>query len=110
MPAFIIYVSMASAFVVGSTGVMQRNTSSESIWGAVIHTGWLLALPAFVWDALRYRVVTRFARQNTVLFFGYILLFVAGYVGARFVNDDILPGYAKPIAQAEAAIPLDKLK
>lgn len=110
MPAFIIYVSMASAFVVGSTGVMRRNTSSESIWGAVIHAGWLLALPAFVWDAIRYRVVTRFARQNTALFFGYILLFLGVYIAARFVNDDILPGYAKPIAQVEAAIPLEKLK
>jgi lysozyme family protein len=111
MPAFILYVSMASAFVVGSTGLMRRNTSAESIWGAVVHAGWLLALPAFVWDAIRYRVVTRFARQNTALFFGYIALFVAVYVGARFVNDDILPGLSgKPIAQAVAALPLDKLK
>jgi lysozyme family protein len=111
MPAFILYVSMASAFVVGSTGVMRRDTSAESIWGAVVHAGWLLALPAFVWDAIRYRVVTRFARQNTALFFAYLGLFVAVYVGARFVNDDILPGLSgQPIAQVAAALPLDKLK
>jgi lysozyme family protein len=110
LPAFILYVSMASAFVVGSTGLMRRDTSAESIWGAVIHAGWLLALPAFVWDAVRYRVVTRFARQNTALFFAYFGLLVVAYVGARFVNDDILPGFSKPIAQVEASIPLDKLK
>jgi lysozyme family protein len=111
MPALILYVSMASAFVVGSTGLMRRDTSAESIWGAVVHAGWLLALPAFIWDAIRYRVVTRFARQNTALFFAYLGLFVAVYVGARFVNDDILPGLsAKPIAQTAAALPLDKLK
>lgn len=87
MPGLILYVSMASAFVVGGTQIVGRDTSSESFLGAVVHAGWILAIPAFVLDAIRYRVVTRFARQNTLVFFAYILAFTLIYIGARYVNE-----------------------
>jgi hypothetical protein len=92
LPAFVLYVSMASAFVAASSGLMRRDSSAESFLAAVLHAGWVFAVPAFVINAVRYRVVTRFARQNTALFFAYLFAFVVVYVGARFVNDDILPG------------------
>ncbi len=93
MPAFVLYVSMASAFVAASTGLMKRDTSAEALFGAVIHAGWIFAVPAFVMDAIRFHVVTRFARQNTVLFFAYIVAFIIAYVIARFLNDDFLSGF-----------------
>lgn len=105
MPACILYISMASAFVVASTGLMSRKTKAEGIWGAVIHAGWLLALPAFVMDAIRYRVVSTFAKQNTLLFFVYILTFLGAYVGVRFINDDFLPAYEKQHPGVVEAIP-----
>jgi lysozyme family protein len=104
MPFVIVYLSTASAFMVASSGLMQRQTSAESLWGAVVHAGWLLALPTFLLDALRYRVVDRFARQNTVLFFAYIAAFAFVYVGARFVNDDFLAPYVHQHPQVAAAI------
>ena len=94
LPAFVLYVSMASAFVVASSGLMRRDSNAESFIAAVLHAGWVFAVPSFVINAVRYRVVTRFARQNSVLFFAYLLAFVVAYVGARFINDDILPGFA----------------
>lgn len=93
LPVFVIYVSSASAFMVASAGLMKRSTTGQSLFGAVIHAGWILAVPAFVLDAIRYRVVATFARQNTVLFFGYVLSLGVAYVVARFINDDILPGF-----------------
>lgn len=104
MPFVIVYLSTASAFMVASSGLMKRQTSAESLWGAVVHAGWLLALPTFLLDALRYRVVDRFARQNTVLFFAYIAAFAFVYVGARFVNDDFLAPYVHQHPQVAAAI------
>jgi len=91
MPVFVLYVSTASAFVVGSAGLMQRDRSAESFLATVVHAGWIFAVPVFVRDAIRYRVVTRFARQNTLLLFAYILTFVGVYICARFINDDLLP-------------------
>lgn len=107
MPAFVLYVSMASAFVVISTGLMKRNTSAESLWGAVVHAGWIFAIPAFVMDALRYHVVTRFAKQNTVLFFCYVATFVGAYIVVRFVNDDVLPSHSQQIESIAAMLPSD---
>jgi lysozyme family protein len=104
MPFLVIYLSTASAFMVANAGLMQRRTTGESLWGAVVHAGWLLALPTFLLDALRYRVVDRFARQNTVLFFAYIAAFAFAYIGARFVNDDFLAPYVRQHPQAAAAI------
>jgi hypothetical protein len=104
MPFVIVYLSTASAFMVASSGLMQRQTSAESLWGAVVHAGWLLALPTFLLDALRYRVVDRFARQNTVLFFAYIAAFAFVYVGARFVNDDFLAPYVRQHPQVASTI------
>jgi len=105
MPAFVLYVSMASAFVVISTGLMKRSTSAESLWAAVVHAGWIFAIPAFVMDALRYHVVTRFAKQNTVLFFCYITTFMGAYVLIRFVNDDVLPSHSQQIESVAAMLP-----
>src|SRR5262249_53018883 len=105
LPIFVLYVSMASAFVVASTGLMKRETTGEAFFAAVLHAGWLFLVPAFVMDAVRYHVVTRFARQNTALFFTYIALFVGAYVGARFVNDDILPGLTAKYAPALVSAP-----
>lgn len=93
MPFIVLYLSTASAFMAANSGLVQRKTSAETLWGATVHAGWLLSLPAFLLDALRYRVVDRFARQNTVLFFGYIAAFAFAYVGARFINDDFLATY-----------------
>jgi lysozyme family protein/outer membrane biosynthesis protein TonB len=104
MPFLVIYLSTASAFMVANAGLMQRRTTGESLWGAVVHAGWLLALPTFLLDAVRYRVVDRFARQNTVLFFAYIAAFAFAYIGARFVNDDFLAPYVRQHPQAAAAI------
>ena len=104
MPFVVIYLSTASAFMVASSGLMRRETKAESLWGAVVHAGWLLALPTFLLDALRYRVVDRFARQNTVLFFAYIAAFAFTYIGARFVNDDFLTPYIREHPQAASAI------
>lgn len=95
VPFAVIYVSTASAFLVANSGLMRRDTSAETLWGAVVHAGWLLAIPAFILDALRYRIVARFARQNTVLFFAYIAAFAFGYIGARFINDDFLAPYTR---------------
>lgn len=92
LPILVLYVSMASAFVVASTGLMRRDTTAETMFGAIVHAGWIFAVPAFVLDAIRYHVVARFARQNTVLFFSYLFLMVAAFVGARFINDDFLAG------------------
>lgn len=104
MPFAVIYISMASAFVVANSGLLKRKTSGETLWGAAVHAGWLLAIPAFLLDALRYRVVGRFARQNTVLFFGYIAAFAIAYIGARFVNDDFLAPYSRQHPEAAATI------
>lgn len=104
MPFAVIYISMASAFVVANSGLLKRNTSGETLWGAAVHAGWILAIPTFLLDALRYRVVGRFARQNTVLFFGYIAAFAIAYVGARFINDDFLAPYTRQHPQAAATI------
>lgn len=95
LPAFILYVTTASAFVAVSSGLMQRDNTGEAFFAAVLHAGWIFAVPSFVFNAVRYRVVTRFARQNTTLFFAYLLSFFVVYVGARFINDDILPGLSK---------------
>ncbi|HWU26571.1 MAG TPA: hypothetical protein VN154_09240, partial [Rhizomicrobium sp.] len=103
LPIFVLYVSSASAFVVASSGLMRRNTSGESLFAAVIHAGWIFAVPAFVLDAIRYRVVTTFARQNTVLFFGYIAALGIAYIAARFINDDILPGFLQQYGAAAAS-------
>ena len=94
MPLFVFYVATASAFLVANLGLMKRDTSAEKLWGTVVHAGWLLAIPAFILDAIRYRVVSRFARQNTVLFFAYIAAFIGAYAVARFINDDFLAAYA----------------
>ncbi len=102
LPIFVLYVSSASAFMVASAGLMKRSTTGQSLFGAVIHAGWILAVPAFVLDAIRYRVVATFARQNTVLFFGYILSLGVAYVFARFINDDILPGFLSQYGAAAA--------
>jgi len=95
VPFVVLYASTASAFLVANVGLMRRDTSANALWGAIVHAGWLLAIPTFILDAIRYRVVTRFARQNTLLFFGYIAVFVLAYVGARFINDDFLAPYQK---------------
>lgn len=87
MPAFVLYLSMASAFVVGGTVIVGRDTSAETFLGAIVHAGWVFAIPAFMLDAIRYRVVTRFARQNAIVFFAYILAFSGIYAGARYVNE-----------------------
>ena len=105
MPAVILYISMASAFVVASTGLMKRANTAEDIWGAVIHAGWIVALPAFVLDAVRYHVVARFAKQNTLLFFVYIGAFVGIYIAARFINDDILPMFTPQIGAVTSLLP-----
>jgi len=104
LPAFVLYVSSASAFVVASTGLMKRNTSGEAFFAAVVHAGWIFAVPAFVMDAVRYHVVTRFARQNTVLFFGYLASFLVVYMAARFINDDILPGFMQHYGAAAGSM------
>jgi hypothetical protein len=104
MPFVVIYVSTASAFMVANSGLMQRQASAETLWGAVVHAGWLLALPTFLLDALRYRVVDRFARQNTALFFAYIAAFAFAYIGARFINDDFLAPYVRQHPEAASVI------
>ena len=105
MPAVILYISMASAFVVASTGLMKRANTAEDIWGAVVHAGWIVALPAFVLDAVRYHVVARFAKQNTLLFFAYIGAFVGIYIAARFINDDILPMFTPQLGAVTSLLP-----
>jgi len=95
LPFIVLYLSTASAFMVANSGLLQRDTSAQTLWGAVVHAGWLFAIPAFIMDALRYRVVTQFARQNTVLFFAYVATFVGCYAGVRFINDDLLGPYTK---------------
>lgn len=107
LPLFVLYVSMAAAFVAASSGLMQRDSTGESFFAAVLHAGWVFAVPSFVINAVRYRVVTRFARQNTALFFAYLSCFVVFYVGARFINDDILPGLIaknEMLANPDAAV------
>ncbi len=99
MPLLILYVSSASAFVVAGTGIVGRHDSAESFLGAIVHAGWILAVPTFVLDAIRYQVVTRFARQNTLIFFLYVLAFGAIYIGARYVNDSY---FASPVEAARA--------
>jgi hypothetical protein len=103
LPLFVLYVASASAFVVASTGLMKRDSNAEELFGAVIHAGWVFAVPAFVLDAVRYHVVTRFARQNTVLFFAYAATLLVAYVVARFINDDILPGLLHQYGAATAS-------
>ena len=95
LPFMVLYISTASAFMAANSGLMQRKTSAETLWGAVVHAGWILAIPSFLMDAVRYRVVTQFARQNTVLFFAYVAIFIGCYVGVRFINDDFLAAYSQ---------------
>lgn len=103
LPFMVLYVSTASAFMVANSGLMQRKTSAETLWGAVVHAGWILAIPSFIMDAVRYRVVTQFARQNTILFFAYVAFFVGCYAGVRFINDDFLAAYTQTHPDAIAA-------
>lgn len=103
LPFIVLYASTASAFMVANSALMKRENSAQGFWGAIVHAGWLLAVPLFLLDAVRYRVVTRFARQNSLLFVAYIATFMCLYVAARFVNDDFLAPYIRHNPGAVAA-------
>jgi membrane-bound acyltransferase YfiQ involved in biofilm formation len=104
LPFIVLYASTASAFMVANSALMKRENSAQGFWGAIVHAGWLFAVPLFLLDAVRYRVVTRFARQNSLLFVAYVASFVFIYVAARFVNDDFLAPYIRHNPTAAAAV------
>ena len=83
---FVIYAASASAIAASGMGVMRRESLMDSAQSGGLSLIWPMAALAFVWQAVRLRIVSRFARDHSLALIVYIAAVVGGYAGARYVN------------------------
>ena len=87
---FVIYAASASAIAASGMGVMRRESLMESAQSGGLSLIWPMAALAFVWQAVRLRIVSRFARDHSLALILYIAAVIGGYAGARYINTHYL--------------------
>lgn len=68
----VAYGAMASGIAFGGTNFTSREGGLYTLRSSAASAGWPLAILGFVTNAVRNRVVTRFATQHTALFVLYL--------------------------------------
>ena len=104
---FVVYAASASAIAASGMGVARRATLTEGAQSAGLSVIWPIAIFAFVLDAIRLRIVSRFAQDHAIALLIYVLAVAGGYAGARYVNAHHLePAQARSnLAPADLANP-----
>lgn len=83
------YTASATACAMAGTSFTKREGLIENAQSSAASLGWPLAILVFAFNAVRKRVVTRFAAEHTALFSLYVLA-VAGVIAAAFYADKLL--------------------
>ena len=96
---FVLYASSAFAIGASGLGVARRESAGERAASAFLSAAWPLAIALYTWKAIRLRLVTNFARDHSLILVIYILVTIGVYVGARYINANVLSG--EPVSSAD---------
>lgn len=98
--AHLVVLYASTAFAVGASGigVARRDNFTGGAASSGLSIAWPLAVLFFVWKAIRLKIVSRFARDHSLILMLYVLATVGAYGAARYVNANVLSG--EPVTAA----------